>query len=778
MLGIGATTAIFSVVYGVLLRPLPYPDAESLVLIGAESTFGGRRQPANFSGWELDEWRARTHHFQEIAGYATGDVALDTEQGVEPLNAECVSSNFFRLAGEPMALGRPLGPGDERSATAVISTRLWHRRFGSDAGIVGRSLVLNGESFTIAGVAPPDFRLPEPGTELWVPLEYAKTNGIAPWLNSPRGGGLLMIGRLAAGTTLAEARSDLQAAHRGLVQDGLERRDARDITLTTTVDAVAGSVRPALVVLLIAVALAFLVACANVMQLLLAWQSSRARELALRVALGASGARLIGETLAEAGLLGGAGGIAGILLADGIVRVLVWLHPVALPRLDAIRVDVPVLAFAAATSLLAVFAAGLFPAVRAVRENATAVLTAGTRQVGDGRRGRRVRRSLAVSELALSIILLVSAGLLARSFIRLVHADVGARTDHTEAALLDLSIGRSLSPDAERALAKNLVARVRALPGVQDAALGAALPPAGERARFTLRDLSTPRGLLKEYQVNAIPVTPDFFHALGVPLLRGRTFSTTDDEGARPVMIVDADTAALLFGENALGRELSLPTRSRGNTSYTLVGIVGNVRYKGLARPPGGAIYLPFQQAPWSSAYLLARTEGDPTAIASDLRRVIGDVDRHIGVLDVRSLDEIISQQLAQPQFRTVMLSSIALLALLLAASGIYGLIAYSVSQRTAEFGVRLALGATGRDIAWLVLRDAAQLGIAGCVLGLSGAYALTSTLTGFLYGIDRTDPLSYGLAALFVLLVVGIATFLPALRAVKVDPMISLRAS
>jgi predicted permease len=765
-LGIGATTTIFSLAYGVLFRPLPYRDAGSLVLIGAESTFGGQRQPANFSARELDDWRARTHRFDGIAGYAIAEVALETDQGTQPLKTECVSSNFFRLVGTPMVHGRALGPADDRSAIVVISTNVWRRAFGGDPRVVGRTATLNGQPFTIVGVTPSNFQLPKPQTELWIPLEYAKANGVAPWLNVARGGGLLMIARLAPAATLAEARSDLQDAHRALVQDGGHRGDTRDITVTKVADAVAGSARPALIVLLVAVGLALLVACVNVMHLLLARQSSRGRELALRGALGASRIRLVGEALTETALLASTGGLVGIVLAAGAVRILVWLEPVGLPRLDAIRLDGPVLAFAVGTSLIAAIAAGLVPALRASREDAIAVLNATARDVGRGP-GRRLRESLAVAELALSIVLLVGSALLARSFIRLLRTDVGARTDHAESALLDLSIGRSLSAADQRTLANELVARARTIPGVRDAALGAALPPAGEQVRFTLTDLPTAHG---------VPVTPDFFRALGVPLLRGRVFTDRDGENEPRVMIMGAGTAALLFGDHPLGHTLSLPSPTHGNVTYTLVGVVGDVRYKGLATPPGGAIYLSFAQQPWSTAYLVARTDGDPDAIASDLRRAVLAVDRHVGVLDVRSLDAMMSQQVAQPRFRAAASLSVAILAVLLATTGVYGVIGYSVSQRTSEFGVRLALGASGADIARLVMHDGIRFAVAGCALGLVGAYVLTSALAAFLYGIASTDLASYATATAVVLAAAALAAAIPARRALRVDPLIALR--
>ncbi|MGE5246281.1 MAG: ABC transporter permease [Betaproteobacteria bacterium] len=773
-LGIGATTAIFSVVYGILFRPLPYPEASSLVLLGVEGRFAGERQTGSFSGFELQEWQARAHGFEAIAGYANFDASLETDTGTEPLDAIAVSPRFFAIAGQPMALGRALDTGDARSPVAVISTRLWRHAFGGDPQAIGHAMRLSGHPYTVVGVARPDFRLPDDHADVWIPLDQAKASGFAPWLDVPRGGGLLLIARTGVG--LAQARTEAAAVNRAILGDHHSLM-ARTVTVTPVADALRGPARPALLILLSAVGLVLFVACANVMQLVLARQTARVRDLAVRLALGASRSRLVVQGLIESTILSLGGGVGGVLAALTAVRALLWLQPAGLPRLDAVRVDGPVLLFAAAISIAASLLAGLLPAVRASREDVVSALGAAARMTRGGTAGVRLRASLVVAELATSIVLLVGAALLARSFVRLLHVDVGARTDHAAAALLEFSPGRPFDPQAARGVADALVARTHAVPGVRYAALGAALPPNGTRVRFTLKDLLSAHGVLKEYEVSAVPITPEYFQALGIPLLHGRRFTVDDTADRRHVMIMSADTAALLFGDRPLGGTLTLPTSSGVNAETVLVGVVGNVRYKGLARQPGGAIYVPFAQQPWESAFLIARTDGNPLAVVPDIGRAIGAVDRQIGVLDLRTLDEIMSEQVAQPRFRAVSLMSIAVLAAALAAIGVFGLVAYSVSQRTTEFGVRLALGATGGDIARLVAWDGLRLAFAGCALGLAGAYALSRTLTAFLYGVATTDPASYAAAALFVLVAAAGASYLPARRASRLDPLVALRA-
>jgi putative ABC transport system permease protein len=379
--------------------------------------------------------------------------------------------------------------------------------------------------------------------------------------------------------------------------------------------------------------------------------------------------------------------------------------------------------------------------------------------------------------LAVSILLLVGASVLARSFLRLLHTETGAKTDHVVVARLNFSLGRRLTEPQQRTLGAALVERVRALPGVRFAAMGSALPPNGRMVEVTLRDLPTARGIASEYLVNAAPTTADFFSALGIPLLKGRLFNEADDAAHARVMIMSADVARDLFGGDPIGRTLSLPTPQGDSVTATVVGVVGNVKYKGLAGPAEPTLYVPFAQQPWPTAFLVARTMGEPTTMVADLRHAIGEVDRQIGVVSVRTLDDVLSQETAQPGFRTAVLSAVAGLAIALAAIGLSGVVGYSVSKRTAEIGVRVALGAGRRDVLWMVLREGLLLGAVGGAVGLAAAFALTRLLASFLFGVTATDPLSFVLAATFLVVVVLAASYLPARRASRIDPITALRA-
>src|SRR5260221_3509100 len=574
-LGIGANAAIFSIVYGVLQRPLPYHDPASLILVRAQRDFAGHRRPSTFSAFEIADWTERSHTLASLAGYSAGDHALEGRDVVEPLEGAFVSETFFSTIGEPPAVGRLLGPEDDLSPVAVISHRLWLRLFNGGPSGVGEAITLSGRVYTVVGVAAPDFRFPSDRVDVWTPMGLARQGGLAPWLNFRRGGGVSFVARLTPGATIAQARSDLEDLGRALA---IERPDVDGGLVpvaTTVVDSVTGAVRPALRMLLGAVVLVLLVASANVANLLLARHAARERDVAVRRALGASRGRLIAHSMAESAIIGVGGCLGGTLLAVGIGRTLGWPGPAQLPRLDAIRVDGPVLAFAVAIAAAATLAASLGPAIQSSRQDPSVGLGAAARIAGSARAGR-LRSGLVVAELAVSILLLVGASVLARSFVRLLHTETGARTDHVTVARLDLSLGRRLTESQQRALGAAMVERVKALPGVQSAALGSALPPNGRMVEITLRGVPTARGIVSEYAVNAAPTTTDFFSTLGIPLLKGRLFNDGDDAAHPRVMIASADAARDLFGDDPIGRNLELPTPQGGNATGTVVAVLGD----------------------------------------------------------------------------------------------------------------------------------------------------------------------------------------------------------
>jgi putative ABC transport system permease protein len=775
-LGIGANAAIFSIVYGVLHRPLPYRDAASLVLVTAKRDFAGELRPATFSAFEIADWTQRSHTLASLAGHSSGDLALEGRDAVEPLTGSFVSETFFSTIGQPPSLGRLVGPEDDLSPVAVISHRLWRRLFDGHPSAIGGVIKLSSRKYTVVGVAAPDFRFPSDRVDVWTPMGEARQSDLAPWLGNRRGGGVSFVARLRPGSTVAEAHSDLEDLGRRLARERPDVNKGVVPVVTPVVDSVAGAVRPALQMLFAAVVLVLLVAAANVANLLLARHAVRRHDIAVRLALGASRRRLVAHAMAESTILGASGGLGGILLAMGIIRTLVWLGPAQLPRLDAIRVDTPVLAFAVATAVAATLAASLGPAIQSSRLDPAVTLRATARMARSARAGR-LRSVLVAAELAVSIVLMVGASVLARSFVRLLHTEIGAQTDHVVVARVNLALGRKLTEPQQRLLGAALIERVKALPGIRSAALSSALPPSGRMAEITLREVPTARGIASEYQVNAAPATADFFATLGIPLRQGRLFNETDDAAHERVMIVSADVARDLFGDHPIGRTLSLPTPQRVNATARVVGVVGNVSYKGLAEPAEPTIYVPFAQQPWTTAFLVARTTGEPMGVAADLRHAIGQVDRQIGVVSVRALDDVLAEETAQPGFRTAVLCAVAALAVALAAIGLSGLVGYSVSKRTAEIGVRVALGAGRGDVLWMVLRQGLLLGGVGATVGLAAAFGLTRVLASFLFGVTATDPPSFALAAVVLMVVVLAASYLPARRASRLDPIVALRA-
>ena len=774
-LGIGATTTLFTVVYGVLLRPLPYPDAGRLVVVQAEKDFTSGTRFMNFGAPELEDFVAASRVYESIAMSGGGGGMLRTPVGLEPASSFNVSGTFFQVLGAPLVLGRAIG--DEADPVVVISHRLWQRAFGGDPAVIGRTLQLNDRPHTIVGVLSPDFQYPSPRTDIWRSLAYVRTVSDRQSATNRNGGGHSFIGRLKPGVTIAQARADAAQAMQVLsphFDDG--RRGSRPV-VRFLVDHISGAVEPVLLVMMAAVGLVLLIACVNVANLILARQLSRTRETAVRVALGAPRRRLVAQLIAESCVVAMAGGTLGVALAAAAVRVLRDAPPPQLPRLADIRVDLPVLLFVLAVVVLATLAASLIPALVSTTADVSAALKA--RTTGGGGGARRVRAALVVSEIAIAIVLLVGASLLARSLVRLLQTDLGVTTEQVIAAHLDISQGNNTPSPRQIEIAEALAARLKAMPAVRDVGFGTGLPPQGEYMRFSF-DLVTaanPQGA--QHMMTVVPASPGYFSTLQVRLLQGRLFSESDGAQSPPVAILNREAARRIFGaENPIGRTLPIgPTPEARKAGLPIVGVVENVKFTGIAAPPEGVIFLPFAQNPFRILILVARTAGNPEDIAADLRRVIREVDADIQIFALRPLSGFVSEAVAQPRFRAALLTSLATIALILAAIGLYGVVAYSVSQRTTEIGVRMALGARAADVARLVLTESARLTAAGAILGLAGAFALRQTLAGLLYGIEPADPASFGLAAAGLLVVALAASYFPARRATRVDPVVALRA-
>lgn len=774
-LGIGANIAIFSVVYGVLLRPLPYRDADRLVIIQREQDMAGTNRPVPVTFFEpdaLDVWGRGLGTFASAALYSVDVAALTTAEGSELLDASIVSGGFFPTMNGPIVAGRGIVDAEDSSPVAVISERLAERLYGSAADAIDRQIVLTSRTHTIVGVTARDFRFPEVTTDVWMPAGYARSV-------NPRCCGFRLIGRLEPDASVEQTAAAASALARSQVRpvnaDGGQNRTDVRATAVSLHDASVTTIRPALLVMMAAAGLTLLVACANIANLFLARRAARTREISTRIMLGASRGRLAAQAATESALIAAAGAIAGVALAKAGVTLLTRVGAQAIPRVDDIRLDVPVLAFAAGIAALAALLTGLLPVMQ--RHADTRLPPTGL-GVTTAPGGSRLRRALCVAELVVSLVLLVGASLLGRSLITLMRTDLGVAAEGVVTASMNFGMGGSRRTDADVLWRTGeIVSALERLPGVSAAGVGTSLPPGSTRLQLTLRR----DGESVDYLASGVAATPGYFEALGMRLVRGRLFTPQDDLDHPPVMIMSVDTARRLFGDgDPIGQTMSLPVVRDGTNAserMTLVGVVDSVRYSGLDSAPDDAVYRPFAQQTWAAPFLVVRTSSDPQALAASLRRHVGDVDRSIVISEVRTLSSIVSDAAAQPRFRTVLLGGMAALAVGLAGVGLYGVIAYSVSQRTRELGVRVALGATRGDILRLVLADALRLALSGIVVGGLAAAGLATLIGGLLYGIEPWDPLSFTAAALLLLAVTTIASYLPARRALQIDPVDTLRS-
>jgi predicted permease len=778
-LGIGANTGMFSIVYGILLRPLPYQQPDRLILVEADRDVSGVREPvrAFFPLSDLDTFR-RVASFESVAFYATDQGVLSSEGRTEAIEFATVSDAFFSTLRGGFRLGRGLDRSDERAPSLVISERLWRRSFGASPDVIGRSVILNSSRgdgtqraawrrlpFTIVGVADGGFQFPTPQMDAWTAAEFVRTI-------NPRCCSFSPVARVKDGVTAAQA-----AAEGGVLTRELSAANQAYSGLRTKVvglhDAVVRSVRSSLVMMFAVVALVLGVTCANVMNLLIARNTGRAREIAIRLALGASRRQLVVQSVIETGLLAAIGGALGILIAIAMIEALRRLKPLEIPRLDAVHVDVWVLAFTLAAVAFTTLLTGVIPALQSTKPDALRVGGAGAHQTAGA---TRVRRLLTIGELAVSVVLLVGALLLGRSLVRLLHTDLGVDVDHAVTASLSLSLNRDLTGDQQIDVVNRLVSEVRSFPGVRTAGIGTVLPPTESRIVLTLRG---DHGL--SYQAAAIPATSEYFPALGIRLLKGRLFTDEDDETHPPVMIMTTDAARHFFGDgDPLGRTLSLPVFRDGktqNATMTLVGVIADVKYSGLERPADNAIFRPFAQQPWPNVYLIARTSGDSRTLTAAIQRLITRVDPAIVVSKVSTLDDVVLDAAAQPRLRTLLTAALAGLTLALAAVGLYGVISRSVTQRTNEIGIRMALGATRQNIVVLVLREGMTLASVGVAVGAVVSYVGARMIASLLYGVAPTDAVSFALASGCLLLFALIASYLPARKATAIDPVVALRA-
>jgi predicted permease len=704
---------------------------------------------------------------ESTAFYAPEVAALATPEGGEVIDTAVVSSAFFSTIAGPIAAGRPLGPADDLSNTVVVSDRLSQRLFGGPERSLGQAITLSSRPYVVAGIAAESFQFPARTTDVWIPYGYSRS------LN-PRCCGLRMMARLRPDVTVDRAADEAGAFAKTANTVASLPANIR-VRVIGLRDQIVGAVQPALLVLFAAAGLVLFVACVNVTNLMLTRQAANRREAAIRRALGATRGRLVAERLIENALLAGAGAGVGVGLAVAVVKMLVAFGGSGLPRLDDVRVDAPVLLFSMAIAGVAALLTGLLPALHSPNP-ADMLRSAATGNATPARGSRRVRGALCVAELAVSLVLLVGVGLLGRSLVALLQTDLGVTTDRVATASMNLAFGGRPPDDQVLDRIGRVLERVAALPGVEAAGVGTSLPPNASRIRLTLRRAADS----VDYQAAGVAVTPGYFDALGFRLVKGRLFTADDVLNRPPVMMMSADTARRFFGDgDPIGRTMTLPAVRNGTNrseEMTLVGVVANVRYSGLAAEPDDAVYRPFAQQPWVAPFLVARTAQQPDSLLPILRREIAQVERSIVVSDIKALDALVSESTTGPRFRTVLLAGIAGLAILVAAVGLVGVVGQSVTQRTREIGIRLALGARPDEIRSMVLREGAWLGLAGIAIGVPAAIAAARAITSLLHGIEPTDAWSYGFAAVGLLVVSLVAAYAPAARAARVDPLRALR--
>jgi putative ABC transport system permease protein len=778
-LGIGANTALFSVCNALLLAPLPYNDSDRLVMLWERQPDGtlGSVAPANFV-----DWREQARSFSGVVAINPFPAfVMNTPDAPARVSAAAVSWNFFSLLGARVAIGRGFLPEEDRpdrNRVAILTHRLWMERFGGRSSVVGSPVALNDQSYTVVGVLPEDFELVNRSADfqartsfdIWVPL--ALTN------NPSRGSHPLRVfARLKPGVTLENAQADLNDIAANLSRAYPADDKDTGIAAVALHEQVTGDVRPALITLSGAVGFVLLIASANVANLMLSRGTARQKEIAVRMAIGASRLRVARQLLVESAVLACIGGALGLLLAFAAVRAAAPYLPSDLSRANGFPVDARVLIYTALISLTTGALFGLAPLFQMRRISASESLQHGTRIAGGS---ARLRSALVVGQMAVTVILLISAGLMEKSLWALLHVPPGFRADRVMSARLTLPRSRYTDIARVSAFHRELIQRLQESPGIEAAGLTAYLPLSrldNSWVFFIEGRAPLPIGVYNNAKYR--PVSEGYFETIGMKTIRGRTFTAGDHTDAPWVVVINESMARTYWGtQNPIGHRLRFGSRSTGPDWRTIVGVVGDVRHEALEDEPKPELYVPFSQAPSTEpmAAIVVRTTIDAAATTKTLRDTVSAIDRSAPLDEVRTLEEIVSLSVSQPRFRTALLVVFSTLALLMASIGVYGTTSYSARQRTREFGVYVAMGATSRDVLRTVLGRAAIVIAIGLVLGLLASVGLTRALTKFLYGVTPLDPATFVAAPLFLFIIAIVASYVPARRATRVDPIVALR--
>jgi putative ABC transport system permease protein len=770
-LGIGANTAIFSLVNAVLIRPLPFAEPDRLVWVWGNIRNAGNR--ASVAPLDFLDFRKQNKTFEEFAASFSFPLALTLTGNGEPeqLAASGVTGNYFQALGVAPALGRTFlmeneSPG--RDQVAVLSYGLWQKRFGGDPSILNKTVVLDGKSCEVIGVMPRNFSFPQTA-DVWVPMNF----DIEPGMKQRKAHFLRPIGKLKPGVTIAQAQADTDAISLTLAEQYPDTNTGWSLRLVSLREQLVGNTRPTLLILFGAVAFVLLIACANVANLLLVRAASRQREVALRTALGASRWRIVRQMITESLLLALVGGALGTLLAIWGVDLLVALSGGSIPVTANVRIDSTVLIFTLVISVVTGLLFGLVPALRTMRLSLVESLKEGARGSGESLKRNRTRAVLVVLESAFAVVLLIGAGLLIRSLYELQRTDLGFDTQNVLTMRVDLPRKKYDTPEKGANFFGQLEERVSNLPGVEAFGFVSELPLSGQPNDMPFnvvgRPIPPPDQLL---DADFRRVNQHYFEALKIPLLRGRNFTAEEvRQGAKVLLVSESLVTSVFPNEDPIGQRLIMVM---GDAHWEIIGVVGDIKHRALETQPFPTMYLPTHQM--GGMNLVIRTQSDPTGLVPAVRKEVQAIDPNQPIAAVRTMEEWVDSATAGPRYRTTLLVLFALIALILATTGIYGVMSYSVAQRTHEIGVRMALGARQRDVLRLVVRQGMSLVFAGLVLGLAGALAVTRVMNTVLFGVQAKDPLTFVIVTVVLTLVAFVACYIPARRAMKVNPLVALR--
>jgi putative ABC transport system permease protein len=774
-LGIGANSAIFSVVNAVLLRPLPYEESDKLLLLSERSPV---LEGMSVSYPNFLDWRTQNTAFEHLAVFRRNSFNLIGGGEPEQLIGGQVSADLFPALRVKPAIGRTFLPEEDKPEgvpVVLLSHGLWQRRFGSDPNIVGQTLTLNSKGYTVIGVMPANYQFPN-RTELWVPV--GQESGQKSWQQRGNHPGLYGIARLKPGVNLEQARTELDTIAVRLEQQYPDTNTGNRISINYLLDQIVSDIRPALYVLLSAVGFVLLIACANVANLFLARAATRQKEIAVRIALGASRFRLIRQLLTESVMLSIVGGGLGLALAKWGVALLIKVSPNAIPRSGEISLDKRVLLFTLGLSFLTGIVFGLVPALQASKPDLNETLKDATKGSSGGARRQRFRNGLVISEVALALVLLIGGGLMLRSFYLLQKVDPGFGADHLLS--FQISLPQSTYPEDQQRIAffEQVVQRLSALPGVDSAAIASGLPLGnnGNQTSFFIEGQPEPEPG-KTPLAEVVRISPNYFRTMRIPLLKGRELNVQDSKDSPKVLLVDEAFARRYWpNDDPIGKRINFGGKGHVNL-VTVVGIIGRVKMEGLDTDSNRVqAYFPYSQGPWNGMTVVMRASGDPASLTAAARQQILEIDKDQPISNVKTIDQIWNDSVAPQRLNMLLLGTFAAVALILATVGIYGVMSYSVSQRTHEIGIRIALGAQQRDVLKLVVGQAMILAFIGVVVGLVTSFALTRLMSKMLFGVSATDPFIFSSIVVLLLSVSLIASFVPARRATRVDPIVALK--